>query len=254
VGIIGPNGAGKTTLFDVVSGITPLDVGRVELAGLDISRLSFDRRARLGLGRSFQNVRLFPSLTVRECVMVALERHLALRSAALAAVWAPALRRSERRAARRVERLLDVLGLASSAEKFVSELSTGTRRAVDIACVMAAEPRVLLLDEPSSGLAQAETEQLGPLVTSLVRDTGCAVLIIEHDVPLVSSISDHMVAMDLGAVLASGTPTEVVNDARVVEAYLAASPDVVARSDALAAALASSRTPGFTGPPTEEEP
>ena len=231
VGIIGPNGAGKTTLFDVISGFVQPDSGGVALDGKDVTTLDPHARAKLGLGRSFQNARLFPAMTVRENIAVAFERHLTVRNPLLAAIWAPSLRRAERRVGRQVNALIDQLGLGAYADKFVNELSTGTRRAVDIACVMASEPRVLLLDEPSSGLAQAETEELGPLVLRLSRQTGCGMLVIEHDVPLITSISDRMYAMELGAVIASGTPREVQENPNVQGSYLAASRDATARSD-----------------------
>lgn len=231
VGIIGPNGAGKTTLFDVISGFVQPNSGRVMLDGKDVTTLDPHARAKLGLGRSFQNARLFPAMTVRENIAVAFERHLTVRNPLLAAIWAPSLRRAERRVGRQVNALIDQLGLEAYADKFVNELSTGTRRAVDIACVMASEPRVLLLDEPSSGLAQAETEELGPLLLRLSRQTGCGMLVIEHDVPLITSISDRMYAMELGAVIASGTPREVQENPNVQGSYLAASRDATSRSD-----------------------
>jgi branched-chain amino acid transport system ATP-binding protein len=153
----------------------------------------------------------------------------------LAAAWSPKTRRSERRAYRRVDELIDLLDLNAYADKFVDELSTGTRRAVDIACVLAAEPRALLLDEPSSGLAQAETEELGPVLTRLVRETGCGLLVIEHDIPLISSISHRMIAMELGRVIATGEPEEVLSDPSVVASYLSASAEAVPKSGRITA-------------------
>ncbi len=229
VGIIGPNGAGKTTLFDVLSGYHSPDHGRVTLDGDDISSLSPDARARLGLGRAFQNARLFPPLTVRENIAIAFERR-AMKSPLLAAVWAPPVRRSERQIAARVDGFIEILGLEAHADKFVRELSTGTRRAVEVACQMAAEPKMLLLDEPSSGLAQAESEALGPALTRVVREIGCGLLVIEHDLPLITMLSDRLLAMELGAVIAEGSPEEVTADARVLESYLAASDAVLERS------------------------
>ena len=237
VGIIGPNGAGKTTLFDVISGFTRPDAGSVLIAGADVSAASPDTRARLGLGRSFQNARLFPALTVRENIAVALERRT-VKSSVLGAVWAPQVRSSERRITKQVERLVDLLGLSSYADKVLGELSTGSRRAVDVACIIALEPSVLLLDEPSSGLAQAETEALGPLLTRIVRETGCGMLVIEHDIPLVTSLSDQLIAMESGRVLMTGAPDEVRTDPRVLASYLAASDDVISRSGNRMAALA----------------
>ena len=218
------------------------------LAGADVTRQSPDARARLGLGRSFQNARLFPALTVRENLAAALERK-AVRNPLLAAVWAPQVRSSERRIARQVDRLVDLLGLGAYADSPLAELSTGSRRAVDVACIIALEPSVLLLDEPSSGLAQAETEALGPLLSRIVRETGCGMVVIEHDIPLVTALSDRMVAMEGGAVIVSGTSDQVRADPRVLASYLAASDDVVQRSgrmSALTALLTEERTPDAT--------
>jgi branched-chain amino acid transport system ATP-binding protein len=237
VGIIGPNGAGKTTLFDVISGFVTADSGSVVIDGTDVTGLSPDARARLGLGRSFQSAKLFPAMTVRENIAVALERK-AVKNPLLAAVRSSRVRKSEQRLQRQADGLIELLGLDAFADKFLGELSTGTRRAVDVACIMASDPKVLLLDEPSSGLAQAETEELGPVITRIVRQTGCAAIVIEHDLPLITSVSHRLVAMELGAVVVDGTPTDVVNDKRVLGSYLAASEGVLARSDSRAAALA----------------
>ena len=242
VGIIGPNGAGKTTLFDLVSGFTSPDRGAVLLAGNDVTDASPDARARAGLGRSFQSARLFPALTVRENIATALERK-AVRNPLLAVAWAPQVRAAERRISRQVDRLIDLLGLDAYADATLAELSTGSRRAVDVACILALEPSLLLLDEPSSGLAQAETESLGPLLLRIVRETGCGMLVIEHDLPLVTSLSDRMVAMEGGAVLVTGTPEEVRSDPRVLASYLAASDDVVQRSGRMGALAALLETP-----------
>jgi branched-chain amino acid transport system ATP-binding protein len=238
LGIIGPNGAGKTTLFDAVSGFVPAAPGgTVAVAGVDVTGQRPDARARLGLGRSFQSARLFPSLTVRETIATALERR-AVRNPAFTALGLPNVRRSERLLMRRVDNLVDLLNLAPYADAFVGELSTGTRRAVDLACVLASEPKVLLLDEPSSGLAQAEIEELGPTLKGIARQTGCAMVLIEHDLPLVTSVSSRLLALELGRVLAEGAPDDVCNDPRVMTAYLAASRDVLARSGERGAALA----------------
>jgi branched-chain amino acid transport system ATP-binding protein len=213
-----------------------------------VTRESPDGRARLGLGRSFQNARLFPALTVRENIAVALERR-AVRNPLLAAIWAPPVRAAERRITRQVDRLVDLLGLGAYADATLAELSTGSRRAVDVACIIALEPSVLLLDEPSSGLAQAETEALAPLLSRIVRETGCGMVVIEHDIPLVTALADRLVAMEAGAVLVSGTPAEVRADPRVLASYLAASDDVVQRSgrlSALSALLTEERIPDAT--------
>lgn len=229
LGFLGPNGAGKTTLFDVVSGFLPADRGDVLLDGRSIGSLGPNARARRGLGRSFQDGRLFPALTVEENISIACGRSVDTRPGIARALHLPSL--STRRAVRaRVDELIDLLGLQAFREKYARELSTGSRRIVDLACVLAHEPRVLLLDEPSSGIAQKEAEALGPLLLRIRAMTGASLLVIEHDVPLLTSIVDRMVALDLGEVVRVGTAEEVVHDPRVVASYLGESEAVVARS------------------------
>ena len=222
VGIIGPNGAGKTTLFDVISGFVRPETGSVSFEGKGIEGLEPDQRAALGLGRSFQDVRLFPSMTVRENLAVAREQRIAsaAKNPVLAALWSPLVRESERKVFQQVDGLLQRFNLTGVADKFVNELSTGTRRAVDLACIALAEPKVLLLDEPSSGLAQAETKELGLLLARLSRELGCAMLVIEHDMSLIASLADRLVAMHLGQVIATGPPEEVLANRAVVSSYV----------------------------------
>jgi branched-chain amino acid transport system ATP-binding protein len=164
VGLIGPNGAGKTTLLDLISGFTSAGGGAVVLGGRDVTGLSADARARHGLGRSFQDARLFPALTVEETIKVALERWVGVRDPFNAVLRLPAQQDAEAAAQWYADRLIDLLGIESFRTKFVAELSTGSRRVVDLACVLAHRPSVVLLDEPSSGIAQRETEALGPLL------------------------------------------------------------------------------------------
>ncbi|HUQ38608.1 MAG TPA: MFS transporter [Acidimicrobiales bacterium] len=235
LGVIGPNGAGKTTLFDIVSGFVVPDEGRITLAGEDVTALGPDGRARRGLGRSFQDARLFPALTVRSTIALALERQVAVRDPVAAALHLPAVLDSEQEVAERVEALVALMGLGAFADKFVSELSTGSRRIVDLACVLAHEPKVILFDEPSSGIAQRETEALGPLLRRVRDATGASLLVIEHDMPLVTSISDRMLALDLGQVVTTGAPSEVVNHPEVVASYLGTDDVAIARSGALSA-------------------
>jgi ABC-type branched-subunit amino acid transport system ATPase component/MFS family permease len=231
LGIIGPNGAGKTTLFDLISGYLEPSAGRIELDGLDITATSADARARLGMGRSFQDARLFPSLTVTENIAVALERHLEMRDPIAAALNLPAVADAERRVRDRVEELISLMNLDAFADKFVSELSTGSRRIVDLACVLAHRPEVLLFDEPSSGIAQRETEALGPLLLRIREATGASLIVIEHDMPLISSISDRMLALELGQKVVEGSPRQVIEDPRVVASYLGTTEEVINRSD-----------------------
>ncbi len=232
LGFIGPNGAGKTTLFDEISGFLPVDGGRVLLGGEDITFLSPDARARRGLGRSFQDARLFPALTVAETIAVSLERQIEVRDPIAAGLNLPAVTDSELHLAERVDELIELMGLDAFADKFIAELSTGSRRIVDLACILGHGPRVILFDEPSSGIAQKETEALGPLLLRIRENTGAALLVIEHDMPLITSISDRMVALELGSVVAAGTPDEVTNHPLVVASYLGSSNEIIARSGA----------------------
>ena len=220
VGMIGPNGAGKTTIFDLISGFVPVDSGRIELQGRDITNLGASDRAGAGLGRSFQDARLFPDMTVRETLAVALERWVKSRSALSAALRLPAVYDDEERTALRVHELIELMNLGDYQNSFVRELSTGTRRVVDLACIAAHRPVMVLLDEPSSGIAQREVEALAPVLRRLRDEMGASLLVIEHDIPLISSISDRLVALDQGAVLAEGLPADVLNHADVIESYL----------------------------------
>ncbi len=234
LGFIGPNGAGKTTLFDVVSGFLVPDQGTITFGeggdALDVTRLSPAHRSKLGLGRSFQDGRLFPSLTVAETVSIAFERHLETRDPIASALGLPWVEDTERDVEFNVEQLLELLGITDYRDKLVRELSTGSRRIVDLACVIAHGPSVLLLDEPSSGIAQREAEALGPLLRRVREQTGATLLVIEHDVPLLLSIADRIIALDLGEIVAEGTPDDVVNDPAVVSSYLGTTEAAIARS------------------------
>ena len=189
-----------------------------------------ETRARLGLGRSFQDGRLFPGLTVAETIAVALECRVEVRDPIAAALHLPAVGDSEADVADRVEELIELMGLAAFRDKFTRELSTGSRRIVDMACVLAHQPSVLLLDEPSSGIAQREAEALGPLLLRIRDALDATILIIEHDLPLLTSVADRLVALDLGAVVTIGDPAEVVSHPTVVESYLGTSETAIARS------------------------
>jgi branched-chain amino acid transport system ATP-binding protein len=229
-GIIGPNGAGKTTLFDLISGYTRPDSGVVCLAGEDVSRRGPAARASRGLGRSFQDAALFSSLTVEECVAVACERWIDVRDPVSAALRLPNAYDSERNVSARVAELVDLLGLGAYRSKFVRELSTGTRRVVDLACLLAHRPAVILLDEPSSGIAQRETEALVPMLMRIREATGASLIVIEHDMPLIRSISDRIIAMDQGSVIAEGDPDSVLSAPQVIESYLGTSAAAIERS------------------------
>jgi len=233
LGLIGPNGAGKTTAFDLISGYQIPDRGTVVFDGTDITRLGPDERAQLRLIRRFQDARLFPSLTVYENILVSLDRKLDVRSIPLTALQVPQARQAEKRVRLRADRLIELLDLGAFRDKFVKELSTGLRRISDLACVLASEPKVLLLDEPSTGIAQAEAEMLAPLLRRVRFETGCSILIIEHDMPLISSISDELIALDQGTFVRRGTPEEILNDERVIQSYLGTSEEAINRSGVL---------------------
>ena len=182
VGFIGPNGAGKTTLFDLIAGSTTADSGTVILSGRDVSRQSASARARQGLGRSFQDARLFPSLTVTEVIAVSLERWISWGGPVTAALYLPMAFDSEASISSRVEELIELMGLERYRHKRVRELSTGTRRVVDLTCVLAHRATVVLLDEPSSGIAQSEVEALAPLLLRMRSEMGASLLaLIVHE-------------------------------------------------------------------------
>ena len=232
LGLIGHNGAGKTTLFDLVSGFLELDGGRIVLGDMDIGAWPAHMRAVAGIGRTFQEARLFPSLTVSETIAVALERHLESKDLVAAGLRLPASLDSEADVAEKVEVLVDAMGLAAFREKLVGELSTGTRRIVELACVLAQDPAVVLLDEPSGGVAQRETEALGPLLRRVQAHSGCSLLVIEHDMPLLSGLCDRMIALELGEVIATGTPAEVLEHDAVIRSYLGTDSTAIERSGA----------------------
>ncbi|HZT66214.1 MAG TPA: ATP-binding cassette domain-containing protein [Acidimicrobiales bacterium] len=236
LGIIGANGAGKTTLFDVCSGFLPPTSGHVLVEGTDVTHLPAHDRSDEGVGRVFQDARLFPSLTVSETLAVAMERHVEVRDPFLNVLRTGAVARSEAAVTAEVEDLIERLNLQRYRDAFVSELSTGTRRVVELGCVLAHQPRVLLLDEPTSGIAQRESEALAEMIVNLRDQTGATFVVIEHDVPLVSSISDRLVCLHLGEVIAEGQPAEVLEHPAVVEAYLGMDQTAIARSGAGSAA------------------
>ncbi|MGH9302194.1 MAG: ATP-binding cassette domain-containing protein, partial [Acidimicrobiales bacterium] len=177
---------------------------------------------------------LFPSLTVAETIAVACERHMASRDMVAAALQLPASYESELQVANKVDELVDLMGLEAFRQKLTGELSTGSRRIVDLACILAQEPKVLMLDEPSGGVAQKETEALGPLLRRVRDRTGCSLLVIEHDMPLLSSICDRMIALELGGIIAGGTPSEVLAHPAVIASYLGTEEGAINRSGALA--------------------
>ncbi|WP_028984984.1 ATP-binding cassette domain-containing protein [Sporichthya polymorpha] len=222
VGLMGPNGAGKTTILDAMSGFLVPDTGRVYFKGTDVTDLTPQARAHLGLGRSFQDAKLFPGLTVTETIAVSCERWVTSREPLAAALRLPASLLSEIDVAERVDRIITLLGLGVFQDRFASELSTGSRRLVEFGCLLAQEPDVLLLDEPAAGLARAEAELMGPLMKRIREATGGALVIVEHDVGLLRRTCDRIIALESGRVVAQGPPDEVLSDPTVIATYLGA--------------------------------
>jgi branched-chain amino acid transport system ATP-binding protein len=220
VGLMGPNGAGKTTILDALSGFLTLDDGQVEFAGQDVTGATPQARAHLGLGRSFQDARLFPGLTVAETIAVACERWVASREPLAAGLRLPASLRSEAAVDDRVARILAMLGVVNFADRFATQLSTGSRRLVELGCLLAQEPTVLLLDEPAAGLARAEAELMSPLLKRIRAVTGGALVIVEHDVALLRRTCDRIVALESGRVIVDGPPEDVLVDPTVIASYL----------------------------------
>ncbi len=235
VGLIGTNGAGKSTLMNAVGGFVRC-AGTVEVLGHDVSGRPPHARAALGLGRSFQDAALFPDLTVRETVQTAVEARARAHFVPVA-LGLPGARRAERAKRAHADEVLDFLGLGAHGERFVSELSTGMRRIVELACLVATGARMLCLDEPTAGIAQREAEAFGPLLARVREELGASMLVIEHDMPLVMAISDRVVCLEAGAVIAAGAPDAVRHDPRVVASYLGTDERAIARSGEIDPAL-----------------
>jgi ABC-type branched-subunit amino acid transport system ATPase component len=230
VGLIGTNGAGKSTLLNAIGGFVPSS-GRVHLLGKDVSGLSPSKRASHGLGRTFQAALLFPDLTVREVVELALEarQRTPFWSTAL---FLPRAARIERARHAEAAELIDFLGLGRYADRFVAELSTGTRRIVELTALLAVAPRVICLDEPTAGVAQRETEAFGPLIKRIQAELSATLVIVEHDLPLILAISDHVYCLEAGQVIADGTPKDMHVNPLVVASYLGTDERATMRSDA----------------------
>jgi ABC-type branched-subunit amino acid transport system ATPase component/ABC-type branched-subunit amino acid transport system permease subunit len=225
IGLIGPNGSGKTTLMNAISGIIRPAQGSIRLFGTEVAGAPAELRAHLGVARSFQEATLFPGLTVIETVMVALRTN---EGAAAASWWR--LGDGGRRA--RAMEIVTAFGLEAWADSLTVELSTGMRRICDLMAQVAAGPRLLLLDEPTAGVAQREAESFGPLVRRISQDLGCSVLIVEHDMPLLMGLCDRVYALEAGRVIAAGRPDQVRNDPVVIASYLGTDAAATQRSGA----------------------
>ena len=229
VGLIGTNGAGKTTIVNAISGFVPSS-GVIELFGRDVSKLPAYKRARLGQGRAFQNARLFSSLTVRETLMVALESRQ--RSILIPSILAlPPSPKHEGRKRREADEIISYLGLGRYADSLMGELSTGTRRIVELGSLIALDSKLMLLDEPTAGVAQRETEAFGPLIRMIKEELGASILIIEHDMPMVMSISDRIYCLEAGHVIAEGAPDAIRNNPAVIASYLGTDERAIQRSN-----------------------
>jgi ABC-type branched-subunit amino acid transport system ATPase component len=220
VGLIGPNGAGKTTLFDAISGVRVPDEGRVFLGGKDMTRASAVARARWGLRRTFQRVQTFGWLTVEDNVLTALEWEGGGGGIAADLVAFPTRRRREKQRRARVDDVLERCGLTAVRNDSAGSLPIGLARMVEVARALIADPKVLMLDEPTSGLDHAEAARLGEQIQRVRSEGECGVLLVEHDVGFVMEQCDRIVVLDLGEVLATGTPAEVQQNPAVRAAYL----------------------------------
>jgi branched-chain amino acid transport system ATP-binding protein len=217
--IIGPNGAGKTTIFNLIGLIYPATSGKIFFEDRELTGFSPHRVAELGIARTFQNIELFEHATVLQNLLIGRHRHRAT------ALWqemlfTPAVRRAELAAREAVEKVIDFLDLAKVRDNLVAGLPYGVRKVVELGRALATEPKLLLLDEPSSGLNPEETDDMAFWIEDIKRHLGVTVLMVEHDMNLVSRVSDRVLALSMGAVIAEGTPAEVQAHPAVIEAYL----------------------------------
>jgi len=226
VGLIGANGSGKTTTLDMVSGLVVPQQGAVRLDGRDLTEYLPEERQRVGMVRSFQDCRLFPELSVLDVLLLCedVKHEVAVLPTTLQLPWA---RRSEKRKRAAVDQVIGAFGLERFRHHRTGELSTGTRRVVDLVSIVLAEPRLLLLDEPTAGIAQREAEAFIPLLRRLHQIADTTIVLVEHDVPLVFELCTSVVVMELGRVVADGPPDAVRADPRALAAYLGASDEAI---------------------------
>ena len=232
VGLIGANGSGKTTTLDVISGLVKPQAGRVRLDGIDLREYLPEERLGVGMVRSFQDCRLYPELSVLDVLLLSEDaRHeVAVLSTTLRLPWA---RRAERRKLEAVDSVIAAFGLERFRHHRTAELSTGTRRVVDLASIVLARPRLLLLDEPTAGIAQREAEAFIPLLQRIHEVTDTTIVLVEHDVPLVFELCSTVIVMELGQVVVAGPPDQVRADPKALAAYLGASDEALMASGPL---------------------
>jgi branched-chain amino acid transport system ATP-binding protein len=222
LGIIGPNGAGKTTIFHLITGFLKPSLGRIRFLGHDITGATPPHIARLGLARTFQNIRLFDKLTVLENVTVAAQLHTRYNVAEVLASW-PTFRGKERRVVEESLTILDLLGLADQRDHRAEALAYGDKRRLEIARALATRPKVLLLDEPAAGTNPHESDQLHQLILTLRRQFALTVVLVEHDMRLVMNLCERLQALSYGKIIAVGTPEAVRQHPQVIESYLGSS-------------------------------
>ena len=223
--LVGPNGAGKSTLFNLISRFYDPVAGDIRFAGESILKKQAHEIPGLGIARTFQNIELFDQATVLQNLLVGRHRH---RRSHMwnELLFTPFVRREERRHREAVEKVIDFLDLQAYREKYIAGLPYGVRKVVELARALCAEPKLLLLDEPSSGLNVEETDDMAWWIQDIQRELGVTVLMVEHDMSLVSKVSDRVLAMNQGEVLALGSPEEVQSHPGVIEAYLGSTDDL----------------------------